>query len=223
MPARVFDGRRFRAVRRAADLTQAAIAQEVGVLEPAVTRWESGDTTPPPERLPRLAQIVGQPLDGLFPRVGLPDLVDLRTDAGYSQKDTSAITKTLSPSPVRKAEGGKRRLSKSLVPLLAEAYGTSTAELLAAQERSFGILVPQPPRLDDNVGEQSQMQIDVLSGLENAGIRKVALRAAGLSTVSLETVLSVLDEVRQEQGLPPIVGQDELGRDTGRADRNPMS
>ncbi|MGW6457691.1 helix-turn-helix domain-containing protein [Streptomyces sp. NPDC055078] len=138
MPDRVFDGRAFRAKRRAADLTQRQIAEAVGVQEAAVARWESTATKPPAEKLARLAQLVGERLDALFPRQGQPDLADLRADAGYSQKATAQITGTSTPSSVRKAESGIRRLSDESVALLAAAYGVSEEKLRAAQERSFG-------------------------------------------------------------------------------------
>ncbi|MFJ2218281.1 helix-turn-helix transcriptional regulator [Streptomyces sp. NPDC101062] len=145
MPARTFDRRAFRAVRRAADLSQRQVAEGMGVQEAAVAKWEGeGTHAPAPEKLPRLAMVMGRPLDELFPREGLPDLADLRADAGYSQKDTLAITSTRSTGAVSSAEKGKRRLPPEHVSALATAFGVSTTALLAAQERSFGNDAPVP-------------------------------------------------------------------------------
>ncbi|MFE7314515.1 helix-turn-helix transcriptional regulator [Streptomyces sp. NPDC057555] len=144
MPARRFDGRRVRAVRRAAELVQSQVAQVVGVRDTAVASWETGHSTPPPEKLPALARALGQDLDELFPRDGLPDLADLRADAGYAQRDTRAVTKTKSTGAVANAERGRRRLSDALVHPLATAYGVRVEALLAAQERSFGHEIPEP-------------------------------------------------------------------------------
>lgn len=142
MPERTFDRARFRTVRRASEMTQEQIAGEMGVQESVVNRWEGGGITPPAEKLPKLAALVGLPLARLAPREGFPDLADLRCDAGFSQGETAAVIGTSSPSPVRKAEGGVRRLSKRFEEPLACAYGVSVEELRAAQERSFGNEVP---------------------------------------------------------------------------------
>lgn len=135
---RHFDGSRVRAVRRAADLKQSEVAQALRVSDTAVASWELGHSTPDGERLPELARVLGKGLNDLFPRQGEPDLADLRCDAGYSQYQTKEITKTRSAGPVANAERGRRRLSGRFVQPLAQAYGVSVQELLAAQERSFG-------------------------------------------------------------------------------------
>ncbi|MFD9304472.1 helix-turn-helix domain-containing protein [Streptomyces sp. NPDC060048] len=137
MPVRHVDGPLLRRVRRAADLTQRDVAERLGVTVPAVVGWESGKSQPDGEKLPALARAVAMDLDELFPRTSPPDLADLRCDAGYCQYQTAGITGTRSAGPVANAERGKRRLSERFVPLLADAYGVSGAELLAAQDRSF--------------------------------------------------------------------------------------
>ncbi|MFD5146818.1 helix-turn-helix domain-containing protein [Streptomyces sp. NPDC058401] len=139
MPERRFDASGFRSARVGKGMTQAQVAAALGVKDPSVvSRYESGDATPPPEKLARLAALVGERVDDLFPRPGLPTLTDLRCDAGMTQKDTAAVTQTGSPSPVRAAEGGRRRLAPHYVAPLAAAYGVGVDELLAAEKRSFG-------------------------------------------------------------------------------------
>ncbi|WP_031054767.1 helix-turn-helix domain-containing protein [Streptomyces ochraceiscleroticus] len=138
MPARHFDRGRLRAVRRAAELSQGDVAAGVGVATSSVAGWEADSpTSPDPEKLPALARVLGRDLDDLFPRTGLPDLADLRCDAGLYQKETSAILGTKSAGPVRGAERGERRLKDRYVAPLAAAYGVSEEELLRAQERSI--------------------------------------------------------------------------------------
>lgn len=144
MPPRRFDGRRVRAVRRAAELTQSEVAKAVGVADPTVASWETGHSSPDGEKLPALARVLGRGLGELFPREGRPDLVDLRCDAGYSQYQTKALIGTKSAGPVANAERGKRRLKESFVRPLADGYRVSVEELLAAQERSFGHDAPDP-------------------------------------------------------------------------------
>ncbi|MDH6109507.1 transcriptional regulator with XRE-family HTH domain [Kitasatospora sp. MAP12-15] len=142
MPARHFDGRDLRRMRRAAERTQADVADALGVRRPTVAKWESGETFPEAERLSALAATLGGTLDELFPRDGEPDLADLRCDAGYPQNRTGEIIGTKSHIPVSNAERGVRRLDPGYVPKLAQAYGVSEALLLAAQDRSFGELTP---------------------------------------------------------------------------------
>ncbi|MCX5403693.1 helix-turn-helix domain-containing protein [Streptomyces sp. NBC_00335] len=159
MPERRFDASGFRSARVLRAMTQAQVAAALGIKDQSVvSRYESGDASPPAEKLPRLAALVGERLDDLFPRPGLPTLADLRCDAGMTQKDTTAVTQTGSPSPVRAAEGGRRKLAPHYVAPLAEAYGVSVEELLAAERRSFGEDVPaapQHPQVRQPVGPQS--------------------------------------------------------------------
>ncbi|MEO3976917.1 transcriptional regulator [Streptomyces sp. CAU 1734] len=147
MPERVFQAPKFREAIRASGLTQTAVgAHPVNLGESVISRYSTGGVTPPPEKLAALAERVGLPLDVLAPRRGLPDLKDLRCDAGLKQADTTPYTKSRSAMPVRAAENGMRRLKEEFETPLAEAYGVSVEELRAAQERSFGNEVPDVHR-----------------------------------------------------------------------------
>ncbi|MBX9426407.1 helix-turn-helix transcriptional regulator [Streptomyces lateritius] len=135
---RQFDGSRVRAVRRGKDLHQKELAVMVGVSAPTVARWESGQDFPKGEKLPAIAAALDQSLDVLFPHDGPPDLQLLRCDAGLSVAQAAAIIGA-SRVPVSNAESGRRRLSDAYVQPLAEAYGVTEEELLAAQDLSFGL------------------------------------------------------------------------------------
>lgn len=135
---RQFDGSRVRAVRRGKDLHQKELAEMVGVSAPTVARWESGQDFPKGEKLPAIAAALGQSLDVLFPHDGPPDLQLLRCDAGLSVAQAAAVIGA-SRVPVSNAESGRRRLSDAYVQPLAEAYGVTEEELLAAQDCSFGL------------------------------------------------------------------------------------
>ncbi|MEU6353106.1 helix-turn-helix transcriptional regulator [Streptomyces sp. NPDC047072] len=137
MPARHFDRGRVRAVRRAAEVAQTDVATAVGVADSTVAGWETGLATPDPEKLPALAKALRRELDDLFPRTGLPDLTDLRCDAGYYQYETAKLIGTKSAGPVAGAERGERRLKDKYVPALAAAYGVSEEELRRAEDRSI--------------------------------------------------------------------------------------
>ncbi|MGY0488283.1 helix-turn-helix domain-containing protein [Streptomyces sp. WG-D5] len=146
MAPRHFDRDRVRALRRARNITQSDLGAAVGVGDSTVASWELGSSAPDGEKLPVLAKFFGLPLDELFPRRAgdLPDLADLRCDAGYSQYQTRELIGTKSSGPVANAERGKRRLNEKFQEPLAKAYGVSLEALLAAQERSFGNEAPAP-------------------------------------------------------------------------------
>lgn len=144
MPPRLFDGRRLYDARRAAHRTQGEVAERLVVSPSSVGSWETGQWPPDAEKLPALAAAVERDLDELFPRPGLPDLADLRCDAGIYLKQVPELIGTKSAGPVSNAEKAVRRLSEQYVEPLAKGYGVSVEALLAAQERSFGQEAPPP-------------------------------------------------------------------------------
>ena len=58
-------GEKLTQARKAAGLTQADVAAKLNVSRQAVSRWESGDTTPTMDKLKTLARIYGVSLDWL--------------------------------------------------------------------------------------------------------------------------------------------------------------
>ncbi|MCH0566969.1 helix-turn-helix transcriptional regulator [Streptomyces sp. MUM 2J] len=158
MPARRFDRDRVRAVRRAADVPQADVASALGAAESTVAGWESGAATPDQEKLAALARALNRDLDDLFPRDGLPDLMDLRCDAGLYRYETRAIIGTKSDGPLAGAEQGVRRLKDKYIPALAEAYGVTEDELKRAQARSFG--EDQPEKAPETLAEKITMLLE---------------------------------------------------------------
>ncbi|MFI1530739.1 helix-turn-helix domain-containing protein [Streptomyces griseus] len=145
-PERDFDAERFLTERRRKGLKQPAAGEFLGVSVNQVSRYERRLLQPPPEKLRAAAEFVDLPLDELAPRHGLPDLRDLRCDAGMQLRDTPRFIGTKSTVPVSTAEKGVRRLHPDFVAPLAKAYGVSVEELEAAQERSFGNPVPDVRR-----------------------------------------------------------------------------
>jgi len=109
----------------------------MGVSDSAVANWEAGHSSPDPEKLPAYAAALAGDLDDLFPRAGLPDLADLRCDAGMYLNETAGVIGTKSAGPVVAAEKGVRRLKEKYVPALAARYGVSEEELRRAEDRSF--------------------------------------------------------------------------------------
>ncbi|MGV9321379.1 helix-turn-helix transcriptional regulator [Streptomyces sp. NPDC003660] len=199
MPDRVFDGGELRDRRVAKRLSQADLAAGLNVKTNAVYRWENQLATPPQERLPAIAAMVGAELDELFPRLGPPNLADLRCDAGMKQSDTARHTNTASPMPIRAAEQGRRALSDEAVTALAAAYHVTRAELLAAQRRSFGQDVPvvgperalSSPRVVNTVaGKIEYLRTEVYDGAlpPDADLASAGNRKNGRSLLTAELV-----------------------------------
>lgn len=136
MAVRQFDGGRVLGARRIARLQRSELARLVGVSKDAIGDWERSDTAPSPERLPALAKALGQELNVLFPRLGPPDLKDLRCDAGYTQLG-AAKALGISRLPLSNAEAGTRPLNDDYVKPLADLYKVKREELKEAQKRSF--------------------------------------------------------------------------------------
>ncbi|WP_329309246.1 helix-turn-helix transcriptional regulator [Streptomyces microflavus] len=234
MPPRQFDGRRLRAARRAKELSQKDVGAAVGVKAPAVSRWEDNQEFPKGEKLPALAKAVGEQLDDLFPNDGPADLQLLRCDAGLSITQAAEVIKA-SRVPVSNAEGGRRRLNDAYVQPLAQAYGVTEDELLAAQEVSFGLSPegstgPAAPRTVGEkinylvehvyVGQEAPSDEEIArlvnehSGTAVTADEIVALRA-GATTEASEAVRAGLAHAFQ---VPVRIFQDdsELGLDDRR-------
>lgn len=75
-------------------------------------------------------------------------------------------------------------------------------ELLSALAKFFG--VSPAYFFDSDHAESVNEQLEMLDELRQAGVRSIALRAAGLPEESLQPIRAVLDEVRKLQGLPPV-------------------
>ncbi|MGW8889374.1 helix-turn-helix transcriptional regulator [Streptomyces sp. NPDC055749] len=127
----------MRSVRRAAEISQSDVASALGAADSTVAGWELGSSLPDQEKLPALAEVLNQPLDVLFPRNGLPDLTDMRCDAGLYRYEIAAVIGTKSDGPVAGAENGIRRLKDRYLPDLATAYRVTVDEVKRAQERSM--------------------------------------------------------------------------------------
>lgn len=58
---------RIRELRQAAGMTQAQLAEKMNLKSAsAITMWESGDRNPSSDVLPRLAEVLGCTIDGLY-------------------------------------------------------------------------------------------------------------------------------------------------------------
>lgn len=53
-------------LRKQANLTQCELAEQLGVRQSTIAMWESGDSMPTADKLPRIAKILNCKIDDLF-------------------------------------------------------------------------------------------------------------------------------------------------------------
>ncbi|MFI8091332.1 helix-turn-helix domain-containing protein [Streptomyces sp. NPDC086080] len=75
-------------------------------------------------------------------------------------------------------------------------------DLLAALARFFGVSVSY--FFDDEVAKSVLSEVAAIEALRQAGVRAVAMRAAGMKKENLEAITVIMDQYRQLQGLPPV-------------------
>jgi len=81
--------------------------------------------------------------------------------------------------------------------------GTNTnpkMQTIRALAGFFG--VPPGYFFDEDVAERTRAEIQVVAAMRDQGVRRVALRANGLSTSSLQMLNAVIDQARRLEGLP---------------------
>ncbi|MFE2552085.1 helix-turn-helix domain-containing protein [Streptomyces sp. NPDC059355] len=86
-------------------------------------------------------------------------------------------------------------------------------DLLAALARFFGVSVAY--FFDDEVAESVLGEIAAIEALRQAGVRSVAMRAAGMKKESLQAITAIMDQYRQMQGLPPVTDPAEPPESAG--------
>ncbi|TQF04444.1 helix-turn-helix transcriptional regulator [Kitasatospora acidiphila] len=77
-----------------------------------------------------------------------------------------------------------------------------TPDLLTALARFFGVSVAY--FFDDQVAESVLSQVAAIEALRQAGVRAVAMRAAGMRKENLQAITAIMDQYREMQGLPPV-------------------
>jgi transcriptional regulator with XRE-family HTH domain len=83
--------------------------------------------------------------------------------------------------------GRKHNLTQDTLSILAEFFG-----------------VPPEYFLSDEVAARVDAQLELALALRNRKVRAVALRAEGLSDETLDSILTMLDQARKIEKLPPL-------------------
>jgi transcriptional regulator with XRE-family HTH domain len=75
-------------------------------------------------------------------------------------------------------------------------------ELLAALAKFFGVSVAY--FFDEKVAGDVLGELAAIEAMRQAGVRAVAMRAAGMREENLQAITTIMDQYRQMQGLPPV-------------------
>jgi transcriptional regulator with XRE-family HTH domain len=131
--------RNIRTLRRAADLTQTALGDQLGVGQGAVSKWETGETEPDASLLPTLAVTVRTTLDQLLKGVNLA--YDNRDLPRHSSVERSAPHQEVAvdPASARLVVDLKARIAKYEVAFdQAQDVARRAAKLAIAARRAQG-------------------------------------------------------------------------------------
>ncbi|GGK82166.1 secretion protein EspR [Sphaerisporangium melleum] len=98
-------------------------------------------------------------------------------------------------------ETGRSVISAAYLSQLRTGEKTNPShERLAAIARFFGVDVTY--FTDDEVAERTDNQLAVINAVRDNGVRRLALRASGLSPETLQALLSMVEQARKIEGLP---------------------
>lgn len=99
------------------------------------------------------------------------------------------------------AEAGAPLISAAYISQLRTGQRAEPSHSrLAALAKFFGVSIDYFS--EEIAAEEANRQLEVLVALRDAGVRSVALRAAGLSESSLAAVRAVIENARRLEGLP---------------------
>ncbi|WP_055563546.1 helix-turn-helix transcriptional regulator [Streptomyces atriruber] len=103
---------------------------------------------------------------------------------------------------IRETRPGVRVSGAYLSALRTGKRTSPSSELLTALANFFGVSAAY--FFDSQYSDRVDTQLAVLEQLQQTEVKGIAMRAAGLSADSLQTVKAVLDEIRRLQGLPAV-------------------
>jgi transcriptional regulator with XRE-family HTH domain len=122
----------------------------------------------------------------------LNHLIDVAHRSGHSPYSNKELAEAVrargvlcTPQYIGQLRAGKHAPSLEIARALAQVFG-----------------VPVDYFSDPDVARSTDRQLANLAALADAGVTKVALRAAGLSPSALETLHEIIDRIRAAEGLP---------------------
>lgn len=137
---------------------------------------------------PSPGRTLAEKLDALFRAV--------RTSEGdeYTHEEVAAAVR---------ASGGPTISATYVWQLRKGMRDNPTKHHLEALSAFFG--VPASYFFDEEAAERIAAELSLLGAMRDASVRRVAVRAVGLSAASLEAIAAMLEQARRLEGLPPEV------------------
>lgn len=133
---RGFRADRLRELRVRAGFSADDLAAKVGATRQAVSTWETGRSTPPPETLGRIANALHTSVAALVPiSESQLKLSDLRVHAALSQRDAAQLL-GMSTTVLADIERGRKPENEERIESFSKAYGVSARTVAAAWSRT---------------------------------------------------------------------------------------
>lgn len=117
-----------------------------------------------------------------------------------------------------RGQGGPTISASYIWQLRKGVKDNPTKKHMEALAEFFG--VPAAYFFDDEAAARIEAELSMLAALRDAGVRRVALRASGLSPRSLAAIQSIIESARQLEGLPNEIraGEGDETHGTGRVE-----
>lgn len=129
-----FDAKALADIRRTRSMTQAQLADMVGITRTRLSDYERGAIVPAPRTCQRLARALSVPTGALITTTEpTPDLARLRAQAGMTQKEVGDAI-GISSVAVSQIETARQRLTERRTRQLAALYDVDNAAITAAAE-----------------------------------------------------------------------------------------
>ena len=157
--------------------------------EPA-TPASSGEPTPPDEQSPHPSTadpgVIAERLQYLFENKRKPD------GKKYSYREAIRAIE---------ASGGASISVGYLSQLVNGVRTNPMMDAIQGLAKFFGVPLSYFDEHEDT--EETNEQLKLVAALQHAGVQDVAMRTVGLPPESVKLVLSMIDRVREVEGLPP--------------------
>lgn len=182
-------GKKISEFRKAKDMTQLELADQLSISFQAVSNWERGNSMPDISKLPELAEIFGVSIDDILGRnnLFLHDVISSQSPnvEQYSDADISDAVDMLKPSQIetilRNTSYHPRVLSACL-PFLSSTAVETIADEHIKNEKNINVLLPflcyeKIEELARTTKEMGQSITGFLPFLKESTIKSLAFEA----------------------------------------------
>lgn len=189
-------GKKIAALRKAKNMTQMELADEMGVSYQAVSNWERGNSMPDIGKLPQLALILGCSVDEILGESKETELVEhiiQGTEKEYIEETDTGADVITNVAPMVRPEQTKEMVQTVIKKSNDQKSEERTAKGAEKKKSKVSLkdLVSLAPFLDEEYLDELVEQIDVGTDLK---------AMVGLAPFLSEEALDILVEKAIEQG-----------------------